>query len=457
MVVACQIYLGVGEVMQTCIDIGIPAFERAAKKCTSIAQSVLDLRASISPVDSFLKASVESFERLLDRHKLLPGRYVKLDTEPGRLAIPRTGEALEDNPGRGFHTMTGFILANCLTDFHVGVVLFANHRHYIAVTAHPYAALRSMGVLSCQWQDMETIISNLHVKHSTSLRVDTRYNKQAQSRLLTNIGGPSVPKTLKTEWEKADHLHRQVTTMARDPPIQITSPYIKSISEDKKYGKLGSHQTRNKCVESFLRTATEMALKEADMPKSNKNSNVVEYFTRLQTLQSLNLHLIEDESKLYVNYAELVFHCKSLFDDIHCERDQHLTTKDASAYLRHLSTACQLIKSEPDDPFVLNVANKLKIHIDQKGGELAQHASDLTDGFAQLPKFEQDYQHFLPEDQQERVLASKILEAAGAQVAFTSLTMAAYHPAGSAKFETGTVTIFDGALPFPVDGTATET
>ncbi|KAK3716046.1 hypothetical protein LTR37_006776 [Vermiconidia calcicola] len=431
-VIACQIYLDLYDMLGNHIGHGVEALHKAFEKHRQVANDVLkyqeECKCDMEDVRDGVYTS-DWADDAMDRFK------ETFDTSRKRIVKQVANSRIPEKEEKGYSTTAmerslpahaGAILTDLKIAMHRSGIQIANHGSYILAFAHLYKALRSKGVLNHEWHDMDMVLASFGSQHPLVAKAGSRFNSATAVRNFYHAIGLS-PAQLKAKVDKVKHSPQGILESSRK--LHITSALLAALSErEQVWEKRGSGHTKSKTVEVVLHALTASASEQKDK-NARRKSQLRELFTPLQLLATFKKCIIADEPSLNFDYVGFMISCARLLTAI--ARKMHSTLQAIHGSDvpddDYISFVASVLQSAPSDVLVTEVAESLQSHIAEHGKHFIKEAYDQSSG--RIPKDARPtIQLDLESAEAARDLLCTLFDYSDTRYTFSGVAMAAYHP-----------------------------
>jgi hypothetical protein len=417
LIVACQIYVDMYDLLGDDFYHGIDALQTTLLEYKDTAVAVHDYRPSaFGKLGDVLDGlgTLDHVSNGMGRSQNGQGRRMAPEHRNVKDGLFATERAL--------HAYAGATL----TDLKLGMLkcgtTIANHDYYVVSVAYIYKALRAMGVLKCEWHDMNAVLVSFDGQQPVFPRCGATYDGRATAIRYENALG--IPSSAAT----ANPHRRQAAIRAaaeRRAHIGITSPLLQRLSDKKNcYEKLGVGYTRSKTMEIALYTLTATAAGTG----TSTSPQPPECITPLQLLETFKRSVVSQEPILNFNFIEFFLDCARLMTSL-CNqlRANHAELSKPRSDINHLGLTFDLLLADPAGPIAREAGDFLNSYIETCGKKYIKSAYDKSSG--RIPKANRpNLQVRQSITDPRRDLLSTILDRAGARYDYYDRILAAYHP-----------------------------
>ncbi|KAK3058377.1 hypothetical protein LTR09_001455 [Extremus antarcticus] len=331
---------------------------------------------------------------------------------------------------KAFPAHAGALLADLKVGMHQANTILANHGKYILSTVHLYKALRAKGVLKSIWHDMDDlVVGSFDGKSPRFPKIKSGYDStEACRRFHTNLGSPPTGLPPKDDRRRKSALKVMEESVRK---IHVTSPLLQNLSCKSNKLQLNNMFSKSKNIEIALHTLT--ASIPAAEPGSNASSKsrAMEAFTPLRLLATYKKSMMADEPTLNFDFTRFMMDCEwlltTVFEAVHVPGNPLVPTQKAWDYIGMVKEVMVELDTNPEGSKVATAAAILESHINNAGNKFSKQAFAQSSG--RIPKDARPtIAPSTAESIEERATMSKLLDHAGAGYAFSSRTMAVYHP-----------------------------
>lgn len=429
MVVACQVYLDIYDLLGPHIEHGIEALQETFMRHRRIAADVEEYRSSYAHrMDDVLGALAQLnwVARAANRFDESISVAVEGASEASLKKQLRVKEELGCSASfteRHLPAHAGAVLADLKIGMHDAGCKIANHGFFVLSVAHLYRAFRGAGLLS-EWHDMDFVLSTCAPTQPLVAKLVLNASEGAAARhYLMALGVPAAD----LAFGKRERGMKRPLKEARK--ITVASPYLNAMSKrQQSWQKQGLGYSKSKTVEIVLQT---MMSNERKPHVSIKNpptgSQARESFTPVQLLQAFRKSILADEPQLNFDYATFTITCARLLKTISEQQGSELSGNDRDSSPYEFKLVTDLLRSDTSHPAVADAVKIFEEHIQEHGKELVKQAYDQSSG--RIPK------HLRPaieQCQKERDSSFEMMRAlfeySGTRYEFSGSAIAAYHP-----------------------------
>ncbi|KAK3722471.1 hypothetical protein LTR37_002463 [Vermiconidia calcicola] len=430
-VVACQIYLDLYDMLGNHIGHGVEALHKTFVKHKQVADDVLryqeecacemdDVYDGLYTLRRVAKAD-NRFEETIDTSRKGLVEQVAISRIPKNEEKGGSTTAME----RSLPAHAGAVLADLKIDMHRAGIQIANHGSYILALAHLYKSLRSKGVLNHEWHDMDVVLASIGSQHTPVAKAGSHFNSATAVRNFYHAIGLS-PVKLTAIADKMEHAPQEALESSRK--FHITSALLGALSKrEQVWEKWGSGHSKSKTVEVVLHALTASASNETDK-NSRRKSHLRELFTPLQLLATFKQCIIADEPLLSFDYVGFMICCARLLNAITRKMHSTLQAIHADALDNdYISLVASVLQSAPSDALFTEVAESMQSHITEHGKQFLKEAYDQSSG--RIPKHARpNIQLDLESVEAARDLLCTLFDYSDTRYTFSGFAMAAYHP-----------------------------
>ena len=426
-VVACQTYLDIKDLLGPHISHGVEALEDTFKKHKDLREQVLAYNEESGDNFSDVSAAIAKLDWVANAFS----RFDKSSSSKKNMQIKKelgcsAGPMEQELPAHAGATLAdlkfGMLDAGCE---------IANHGFIVLSLAHLYKALRAMGVLKCDWPDMDFVLSSFKGKKPLVAKLDANYDGDAAARhYLVALG--LQPKNLANSGRKG----KIVLKHARK--IAISSPFLQKMSDRQQtWQKHGLGYSKSKTMEVVLQT-----LAPTTGTKDNKSvdsrSRLQTSFTPLQLMSTYKRTLLADEPQINFDYIGFTIAASRLLNSVSQQIGPKLGLKDwvkgklglkagETAGHAHINLVYRLLRAAPGSLDISEAGTLLNDHIASSGKSFIKQAYDQSSGRIPKdlrPKILIDHEKLA----KDRQFLSNMLQYSNTKYMFSGKTMAAYHP-----------------------------
>ena len=412
LVVACQIYLDMYDLLGTHIEHGVQALQSTFQRYKRIAEDLEGYRIeSISGMHDVSNA-LSQVTWVADAATVYANAM--------DLAPSDDQAVVKAKLGCSTSTMDSKLPAHAgaiMTDLKIGMLdaglKIANHGAFVLSMAHLYRFLRNKGALKSDWPDMDFVCASVGSNQPLVAKLAAQADDDAAYRhYLTALGVTAA------EFARSSQGLSETLYVARN--VSVTSPYLRAmVSRQQAWGERGLGYSKTKAVEVVLNTIMtneEPCASGGSISRSGPSSQRV---TPLQLLTTFRRSILADEPQLNFDYASFAISCSRLFKTIDKQPSgDSCSTAFIVRVLRDASVSSQESR---------HAAAVLQVHIAGTGKSYLKSAYDRSSGCipkALRPQIENDHAAIA----HARKGMSAMLGISGTHYVFSGRTMAAYHP-----------------------------
>ncbi|KAK5113585.1 hypothetical protein LTR85_010814 [Meristemomyces frigidus] len=400
-VVACQIYLDIYDMLGTNISHGVEALQETLRRHKHVAENVnayrtecatdmVDLQDALQTLEWAAKASNRFEESVAEgsvaasatghhahthggthtaSHGVNPAdqRQLRIKQELGCSA-----SAME----RQLPAHAGAILADLKIGMHSAGVQIANYGCILLSMAHLYKALRAAGILKTDWHDMDFILASFGNKQPLVPKAGALPDADAAVRHYLMALGVSVT-DITPGGRKTAVGSKSAPREARK--ITITSPFLQAMSNrQQSWEKHGLGYSKSKTVEIVLQT---IAQNGAKSQSARRGSQLRQTFTPQQLLATFKRSILADEPQLNFDYTTFTIACARLLQTISEEVGPQLGLDEPGGADFYIPLVSRLLRSSsliPATKPTTSTADILREHIAVEGKKFVKLAYDQT-------------------------------------------------------------------------------
>ncbi|KAK4949366.1 hypothetical protein LTR10_011984 [Elasticomyces elasticus] len=439
MVVACQTYLDIYDLLGTHVFDGAQALQDAMDQNRAVLDSAKAYHYDCVTPMSDVKSSLTE----LGIAATASGRFEATRFEATTIMQPK--EAMQTLESDGEHTRTvsllerhlpahaGAILADLKINMHRAGCGVANHGFYILSMVHLYKDLRGSGLLKNDWHDMDIVLAAFGNKQPLVSKTDATYDEDASYRhYLISLGVPATAFAARARRSKVSY----TPSLKNARKIGITSPYLRSMGSDyfaceHAYQKHGNHHSKSRTVERVLHA---LISNDGNPTGNKKQPQIVAAtgITPVQLLQVFRKSILADEPTLNFDFVGFTIACARLMNSLVQLAGPRLGVSSSDEW-SHITLVTLLLSLPASDQVMADVAHLLAEHIAQQGKKYAKQAYDQSSG--RIPK------HLRPKisppdtslHEFNRELVCSMFDYSDTKYVISGDSLAAYHP--SIKFE----------------------
>ncbi|CZT20929.1 uncharacterized protein RCC_06790 [Ramularia collo-cygni] len=428
LVVACQIYLDIYDMLGQHIGYGADALRKTFKRNKEIGTGLSAYGYNSGYHFDDAHEAVQKLAWVSQGQN----RFEKNFSQRcgGKCGIPsslQTSKVVDGVTVSPFEQKLPAHAGAILADLKLGLLdagcTIANSGSIVLSTAHLYKALRAMGALKTDWPDIDFVLSSFKAKQPLITKMGTSYDADAAvKRYLMALGVEA--KAFASDARQNGKLHEP-------RKISISSPLLRRMADRQaNQGKPGTSDSKSRTVEIVLQTLT-----RSDAT-SGKSSGLLDHsFTPVQLLTTFKKAIQSEEPLLNFDYVSFTVTCAVLLDEItrvvspsvgmtDWAKDK-LGTKmiDESHSINLVAGLLQCKSTSPDIDIAAQVFSG---YISAQGRYFTQQAFDQSSG--RIPKaLRPKIQHDLTTTENSRSLMRTYLEYANAQYVFSGNAVSAYH------------------------------
>jgi hypothetical protein len=422
MVVACQIYLDLSDLLAEHMDHGVHALQLAFRETEDISarltehmvkfdDSFADVAGAVGKLRWTARAS-SCFEQsaglpLENGHKPDNPKHAKVKRELGFAA-----STME----RKLTAHAGGILANVKFGLLDAGVAIANHSGIVLSTAHLYKALRAMGALATDWPDMDFLLATFKNKQPLVAKLGAKYDGEAAYRhFMISLGVPA------TEYARGGRRTSKAPVEIKEArKISITSPLVQKMSDRQAdWQKCGVGSSKTKTIEIVLDSLTRSKL-DVESTTHKRQS-----FTPVQLLSTYKKTIITEEPTINFDFTSFTLTCAAFLNGVVATA----STKPEMPKPHHFTTVADLLRYK-DKASVRTVASALADYISVHGRTFINSAHAKCSG--RIPK------HLRPSISHDRTRGDGLLsmmctmfDYSNTKFVLSGQAVAAYHPSVS--------------------------
>jgi len=431
MVVACQVYLDVYDVLGPYIVHGAHVLEETFRKHRQVAADVEDYRARRLDGMADVGHTVDE----LDFVAKAANRFEELDwTMPNGKSPDKLLKELQSQkkPGctaslleRSLPAHAGAVLMDLKLGMHNIGCQMANHRLAVLSMAHLYKALRGRGLLTSDWHDMDFVLAAFGGKQPLVAKTGQRIDPEAMARhYLLALGAPA------TDFAAGGRSNQSAQHSGKGArKLAVTSPLLQGLCSRRTSSEgTGLYKSKHTTFETVLHSLTA----NADRPEDNKqlvrqSSHLRDNFTPIQLLATYQKALLVNEPQLYFDYINFTLDCVRLLRCIAAEAGPKLGYEDGDEAGWHFALVRDLLRAPFSHPALTSTAKIMTTHVTDTGKKFVKQAYDQSSG--RIPK------HLRPKvekelaDREDSNLGVRlVLDYANTKYSFSGQAIAAYHP-----------------------------
>lgn len=432
LVVACQIYLDIYDLLGDSTQNGADALQEALQRNREIRTAGIDF-------DSRQMGGLDchyTFQGALEwlARPLRPFEDDQCSTEDTRSAgLSADAKATSGTPSmeRSLPAHAGAVLMELELNMHKSATALANHGCVVLAVAHVYKELRATGALEVQWHDMEFVLTAFGVPQLFPAAKWQDPRLGAIRRLNINLG--SQPGGLPRQSHRKKAAVKSAVERMRT--LHVISPLLQNMSDRSKWDKMGHAHSKSKMVEIALHSLTpsEKKAENANRKASGNQLRATEC-TPSQLLATFKRTILSQEPMLNFDFIGFMISCTMLLYKIYNESwfRRHLE-KSTYAKSHPLVAVPHALLEDLEAPVIPKAADMLAAHIDAHSKDFLKPAYARSSG--RIPKDARPAMHGNagnPDDlavrDEARRVVSTVFDHAGAVYSFSCDSMAAYHP-----------------------------
>ena len=427
LVVACQIYLDIYDLLGDHLDHGVQALSDTFSRNVQVAADVREYQSSCRDAMADVVTAV-------DRLEWIASAAIRFDStinDPIDKIDSANDLQVKEEVGSAASTMEKSLPAYAgalLTDIKVGLhevgCIIANHNAIVLSTAHLYKALRAMRVLDVDWHDMDFVLASFGIKQPLVAKVGGQYDGEAAYRHYFMALGMSAQEFT----ADARARKKPPTDVKRVPQITVTSTLLRVLCDrQNSWQRHGIGHSKSRMIEAVLHALTEdIATDNAKKPGTGSHLKPV--FTPHELLATFKKRLLHDEPRLNFDFTSFTLSCARLLSRVATtlQPTLNLGPKDTESHY-HFVLISRLLRSPPASTAIRSTATLLRAHIDAHGKTHLQHAYDQSSG--RIPRA---LRPRIAEDQARaaarRELVKTMFDSSRTRYSFAGPLVAAYHP-----------------------------
>lgn len=433
LVVACQIYLDIYDLLGNYIDHGADALQETFQKHKQVAAEVDEYRAQCSDGMDEVQDAIAQLQWVATT----TARFENPNWQPPKDANGRTSAKHlkgKDKIGSTVSAMERSLPAHAgsiLTDLKIGMLdvgtKIANYHYHVLSAAHLYKALRGLGLLKADWHDMDFVLAAFGTKRPLVAKSPPHPDPEAAfRRYLLALGIPASDFAVGGRRVSVGSM----SALKEARKITITSPFLQGMrSRQTDWNDHGlGYTSKHKTVEVVLQTlATNAAVADSGAKRNRRNSQMQASFTPVQLLTRFRKSILADEPQLNFDYTSFTLSCARLLQIVSDQAGPQLQLGDQHTSDWHLSLVAALLRSRSSQPAVAMAANILQSHIISTGKTFVKQAYDQSSG--RIPKhLRPNIAQDLADKEVMQVMMRTMFDYADTKYSFSGRSMAAYHP-----------------------------
>ena len=435
MVVVCQIYLDIYDLLGCCCGHGSDALGGLLVKNREIADGLEKYRVQSENGMADVQGAVRMFRNAAKGTNRFEEIVWNVSEKRSRDDDNLTNELRElKKPGIGASLLermlpahAGAIFADLKIGMYIAGCKIANHRHAVLSMAHLYKAFRSRGLLKTDWHDMDLVLASFGSgKQSLVTKHGSKVDPEAMARhYALALGVPATDFAMGGRRTKG-----RLTPTKEARQLDVTSPLLQGMrARSSGRGAAGEGYNAKTTIDAVLWGLLTATSKTDENKLVRRPSHLRDSFTPTQLLRVFRKTLVADEPQLNFNYTGFTLDCVKLLDDIAAEVAPLLELQDSMSDW-HFTLVSWLIKSTPGHR-ALQIATKLiQEHIEATGKKFVKQAYDQSSG--RIPKHlrpDVDKTRRAKQDEEDNTAITRtMLDYAGTKYSFSGSSIAAYHP-----------------------------
>lgn len=420
MVVACQIYLDMYDLLGNYIKHGVDALQDTFTVNRATAAEVAEYQAACATDMSDVRSAINLLHEIShasNRFEHLDYRSIK-DADGGDIVV----SPLE----RSLPAHAGAIFIDLKLGMHNFGCQIANHRHMVLSTAHLYKALRSRGLLKTDWHDMDFVISTFGGGGRQPLVAKSGQKMETEAMARHYALALGVPAT---DFAKGGRREKgKMPPLKEARKLGVVSPLLQGmISRASSCGAKGHGCNAKTTVEAVLGLLSGKDEQSSSGRQTTSRAQPMHHgLTPTDLLAKFRKLLLADEPQLNFDYTSFTLKCARLLDEI-TETAAASFRLDGFEDTRHVGAVLCLMQAPASNPAVTAATQLLQDIISTDGKHFIKQAYNQSSG--RIPKhLRPTIERRIAEREDSMHLERALLDYAGTKYSLSGSTIAAYHP-----------------------------